>query len=62
MTKKDYVLIADALVYAAALSQKYDFDGERTFLAVVDTLAGDLAKDNPRFSKATFKKYITERL
>jgi hypothetical protein len=67
MTRKDYVLIADALV-SAAYNTGAKVRGEGAEAAdamlteVVNALCHDLQRDNPRFSAGQFRKYISDRL
>lgn len=51
MTRKDYVLIADAI----SSMPWSDTDDETTICKVIDALAEVLARDNPKFNVATFK-------
>jgi hypothetical protein len=52
MTKKDYILIARAIL--AVRQRTTDKTELRTISAVVDSLCGELARDNSRFNHTVF--------
>ena len=58
MTKRDYVLIAEALGdgYKSAFLQKAD--RQHTFTLIVQQMAAWLSADNPRFDPVRFKQYV----
>lgn len=52
MTRKDYVLLADAL--NAAFQATWSLDQRDSHRIICATVAVALAKDNPRFDRARF--------
>lgn len=61
MSRKDYVLIADAIAKQLAQYPSFVVPGTResaakgAVLLTMDAIAAALAKDNPRFSPSRFK-------
>jgi len=53
MTRKDYVLIADA-IRTRIIDNGPTFEERRIALAIVDELANRLLADNPRFDRFQF--------
>jgi hypothetical protein len=69
MTKKDYELIANALiegrfyhndVIRAGSHRDYYIGSEEMFHEIVKTMALYLAEDNPHFNKTKFIQYIAK--
>jgi hypothetical protein len=64
MTKKDYVIIAEALALTVSranktIRDKRDFRVAHAVLSdVVDDVAQALQRDNPRFDKERFRAYV----
>ena len=59
MTRKDYILIADALKNAQPMCKLNDFADEMVSAChrdVARTLADALGRDNPRFDRERFLK------
>ena len=59
MTRKDYVLLADALARAArnvTAAGLTDHTAHTTWCECAATVADALARDNPRFDRARFLK------
>lgn len=61
MTKKDYVLIADALKAVGNAVSK-DSTPESMLSAMVSRLSSALASDNPKFNFSTFAKACESKL
>lgn len=59
MTKKHYIVIANALRNIRVLASQMPIqDGQATFNAIVNELCFELNRDNPRFNVAKFKQAI----
>lgn len=61
MSRKDYILIANALLYAYNEECKTN-DEHGFFVSVVNTMADFLSEDNPKFNKQKFIDYIMEMI
>jgi len=65
VTKKDYILIAEALASAYDTAQRmYGTDTKvmGTHQVTVEAISRMLASDNPKFRPGYFREYIVERL
>lgn len=64
MTKKDYILIADAIIAANAetgVNSQAELRGaNKMLLNVMASLTRALASDNPRFQSRRFQDYIRQ--
>lgn len=57
MTKQDYILLADALRRVKP-DERLDTSGFVQWAIDCGAIAEALAKDNPRFKRETFDKYL----
>ena len=65
MTKKDYILIADALVHSfdyAVQTHRDSKEAREMFLNIEETLSRKLHNDNPSFRPVTFHEYVAKRI
>lgn len=62
MTKKNYTLIADALIEAFNKSRDSSALSNELWVNILGSMADTLQADNNRFSRTTWITYIAERL
>ena len=64
MTKKDYIIIADALIESYKLHENNDefFSHKAFMLFTVKTMALALQRTNTKFNNTIFISYIEERI
>jgi hypothetical protein len=65
MTKKDYVLIADALAdgyRGVTLSHGQNDKADAMFVKVVHRISVALERDNSRFDRIRFEEYIADSI
>lgn len=61
MTKKDYILIAEALAFAKVEASQNNLNAVRTFDVTVKYIAKFLQGDNSRFDKGRFESFVHNR-